>query len=219
MNFKKYLNTFITTSVPYSNCYKLIQYNDKTFRLINIKYKKNSGYELQQKFDCLECDTSFEEWKREESLRVSLTRTKSRIRELALCNNFTYFGTITVNGYFCNRYELDSCQHLLKKCLKKIKRNNKDFRYLIITEKHKDNAFHFHGLFSGIELSHNSNGYLCNDLLSREIGYNSFSIINDYNKTCNYITKYITKDCVKNSHNQIFLRSKRLTSCYGRRNK
>lgn len=145
----------------------------------------------------------------EEIQRISRVRTKSRIRELALCNNFEYFGTITINGYFCNRYELTDCQTELKKILKRIKRNNKDFKYLIITEKHKDCAFHFHGLFSGLDLSCNDFGYWENKELS-QLGYNSFSPIIDYNKCCNYITKYITKDCVKNSHNQIFIRSKGL---------
>lgn len=43
-----------------------------------------------------------------------------------------------------------------------------------------------------------------------EIGFNSFSEIRDYAKCCNYITKYITKDCVKNSHNQIYISSRGL---------
>ena len=63
--------------------------------------------------------------------------------------------------------------------------------------------------FLGLDLSLNDNGYFYNTDLS-ELGFNSFSLIHDYNKTCNYITKYITKDCVKNSRNQIFIRSKGL---------
>lgn len=41
-------------------------------------------------------------------------------------------------------------------------------------------------------------------------GYNSFSKIKDYYKCCNYITKYITKDCVKNKHNRIYFSSRGL---------
>lgn len=42
------------------------------------------------------------------------------------------------------------------------------------------------------------------------LGFNSFSKIHDYNKTCNYIMKYITKDCVRNEQNQIYISSRGL---------
>ena len=41
-------------------------------------------------------------------------------------------------------------------------------------------------------------------------GYNSFSAIREYAKCCNYITKYITDDMIKNEHNQIYFCSKGL---------
>lgn len=208
--------------------YYIIQYNENNFRLLKNKYQLEDGWELikgreelenlQDFFNNLPFPFSLDkeefrnnnEYLKSEKERCSLSRTKSRIRELALCNNFEYFGTLTLNGYLCNRYELDDAQHNLKKILKSIKRNNKDFKYLIITEKHKDGAFHFHGLFSGIDLSLNENNYFYNEELSK-LGFNSFSLIKDYSKCCNYITKYITKDCVRNSHNQIFIRSKGLS--------
>lgn len=42
------------------------------------------------------------------------------------------------------------------------------------------------------------------------MGYNSFSKIRDYNKCCNYITKYITKDCVKNDAGTVYISSRGL---------
>lgn len=51
-------------------------------------------------------------------------------------------------------------------------------------------------------------------IFSTNCGFNSFSNIRDYNKTCSYITKYITKDCVKNSHNQIYMCSRGLKKAY-----
>ena len=67
----------------------------------------------------------------------------------------------------------------------------------------------FTGLVSNIPLIINKNGYFSNPTLNK-LGYNSFSKINDYNKCCNYITKYITKDCIKNEHNQIYFCSRGL---------
>lgn len=42
------------------------------------------------------------------------------------------------------------------------------------------------------------------------LGFNSFSLIKDYNKCCNYITKYITKDCVRNGSKKIYMCSRGL---------
>lgn len=78
--------------------------------------------------------------------RISLSRTKRDIKEIALCNNFTYFATLTIDSKNCDRFSLTECQELLRKKLKKLKRKNSDFAYLFITEKHKNGAFHFHGL-------------------------------------------------------------------------
>lgn len=142
-----------------------------------------------------------------------MSRTKRNIRELSLCNDFSHFATLTINSELADRYSLDICQDKLKKTLKKIKRNNKDFRYLFITEKHKDGAFHFHGFIGGLSQDLfliNKNGYLSIPIFDETLGFNSFSPIKDYTKVCNYITKYITKDCIKNSHNQIYISSRGL---------
>lgn len=201
---------------PRDTKYYLIQYNENNYRLLKIKYKLEKGWEICQNFSEQKSEEEIEEnvldikRKEEETTRCSLSRTKSRIRELALCNNFEYFGTITINGFLNNRYELDECQNRLKKTLRRLHDRNNSLKYLIITEKHQDGAFHFHGLFSGLDLSLNEYNYFYNEDFSRDLGYNSFSLIRDYNKTCNYITKYITKECVKNSHNQVFIRSKGL---------
>lgn len=65
------------------------------------------------------------------------------------------------------------------------------------------------GLVANIPLIVNKNGYFSNPTLNK-FGYNSFSKIIDYNKCCNYITKYITKDCIRNEHNQIYISSRGL---------
>lgn len=146
----------------------------------------------------------------EEIDRISLSRTKRNIREIAICNNFTHFATITVNSQFADRFSLQKCQDLLKLKIKsKIRRYNKDFAYIFITEKHKDGAFHFHGLVKNLDFYTNDHGYLSNKVFD-EIGFNSFSKIRDFEKTCNYITKYITKDCIRNENNQIYICSRGL---------
>lgn len=150
-----------------------------------------------------------------DSSESSLSRSKREIRELALCNDFKYFVTLTVNSQSADRFSLSAVQDRLRKCIRnlrlKLNRRGIEIKYLFITEKHKDGAFHFHGLISDIsfDLYTNSNGYFSSSVFDF-LGFNSFSIIHDYTKTCNYITKYITKDCIRNENNQIFIRSRGL---------
>ena len=136
---------------------------------------------------------------KEELQRQSLSRTKRNIKELALCNSFTHFATITVNSEFCDRFSLQATQDKLKYIIKeRIRRKNKNFAYIFITEKHINGAFHFHGLIKNLnDLYTNKNGFLSHKAFD-EIGFNSFLEINtennnSYDKVCSYITKYITK--------------------------
>lgn len=48
------------------------------------------------------------------------------------------------------------------------------------------------------------------NIFDDEMGFNTFSAIKDYNKCCSYITKYVTKSCIKNEHNQIYFCSRGL---------
>ena len=178
------------------------------------KFQKEKGFEKIAKIDPYKQIEDFmfgstNITSDEEIERISLSRTKRNIKEIALCNNFEYFATITINSKNCDRYSLIETQKILKQHLKKIKRNNNNFKYLFITEKHKDAAFHFHGLVANIPLYINNYGYFSCSILDN-IGFNSFSKIIDYNKCCNYITKYITKDCIRNKHNQIYISSRGL---------
>ena len=200
------MNLIYTKNDVYTTRYFLYNYNDRDFRIVKVKSCRNTGFE-----EVFKNEQKFIDVNSDETKRVSLSRTKKNIRELALANDFTYFVTFTIDSVKCDRYSLDKCQTQLKKILHKIKRKNKDFAYILITEKHKDNAFHFHGLMKNInDLYTNSNGYLSSHIFTDELGFNSFSEIRDYTKCCNYITKYITKDCVRNSHNQIYISSRGL---------
>lgn len=199
------MNLIFNKNQVYSTRFFLYNYNNNNFRIVKVKSCRNSGFEEIKK------KNNFVDINSEEVQKSSLSRTKRNIRELALCNDFEYFATFTVNSEKCDRYSLNDVQDKLKKVLHKIKRNNKDFAFLIITEKHKDGAFHFHGLIKGItDLYVNNNGYLSSMIFDNELGFNSFSKIKDYTKCCNYILKYITKDCIKNSHNQIYISSRGL---------
>lgn len=187
----------------------LYNYNNINFRIVYLKNSRDKGFEEIKDFIDFIGTSQDNFILSNESERCSLSRTKRNIRELALCNNFTHFATLTINSHN-NRYSLNKVQTKLKYLIQEhIRRKNKEFAYIFITEKHKDGAFHFHGLVKNLDFYTNSNGYLSNKVFDR-LGYNSFSPIKNFEKCCNYISKYITKDCVKNSHNQIYISSRGL---------
>lgn len=208
------IKTYRACDVYKSHCY-LVQYNDDYFKILLNKYQKEKGFEKITKINPYKqiedfmCGTNETITTKEELERQSLSRTKRNIKELALCNNFEYFATVTIASSSCDRYSLIECQKKFKCKLQTIKKYNRKFKYLFITEKHKDGAFHFHGLVANIPLITNNYGYFSNPTLNK-LGFNSFSKIIDYNKCCNYITKYITKDCIRNEHNQIYISSRGL---------
>ena len=203
------MNKFLVPSdfIYDNNVLELVQYNDSYFRLVLMNKRRKKGYELVDKIFNKK-DTEFYS---QEIDRISLSRTKRNIREICLCNDFSYFATVTVNSNLCDRFSLDECQKKLRQRLENLKIKYKDFKYIFITEKHKNGAFHFHGLISDIEEDFyiNENGFKSSKEFDK-LGFNSFSKIKNYNACCNYITKYITKDCIRNSHNQIYISSRGL---------
>lgn len=199
MDYRKLL---FNKNKVYETKFFLYQYNDHNLRVVKQKYARNKGFE--------DIKINGDKVDKDEVERISISRTRRNIRELALCNAFEYFATITLDCKKCDRYSLDECQQLLRRKLKTLKQYNKNFAYLFITEKHKDGAFHFHGLIKGIDNFYtNEYGYLSHKLFDT-MGFNSFSKIRDYNKCCNYITKYITKDCVKNDAGTVYISSRGL---------
>lgn len=196
--------------------YRLYSYNGTgNYRIVRLK--SSSGYTgrtLSQIVEELTTPKKLESFDSESS-RCSLSRTKRRIKEICLCNEFEYFVTLTINSKNSDRFNLDEVQSTLKKKFIYYKRKNKEFKYIFITEKHKDGAFHFHGMMKNIDENDiyiNDFGYYSSHYFDK-LGFNSFSKIVDYNKCCNYIMKYITKDCVRNSNGYIYIYSQGLKKC------
>lgn len=212
----------------YEDTYRLYHYQDDVFRLVYFR-KRQKGFEKVLKkplndgynvYDLADYKYDIPQEKvtnQEEIERISLSRTKRKIKEICLCNNFKYFVTLTINSKNADRFSLQECQDNLQRLIKnysmRFSRRNIKFHYILITEKHKNGAFHFHGLFSDLlesDIYTNEYGYISSHFFDEKLGFCSFSPIKDILKCANYITKYITKDCIKNEHNQIYLCSKGL---------
>lgn len=166
------------------------------------------------------------------SLYVSINRTKQKIYDYAFANDWSngWFFTITFNENRTDRFDYTECYKRINTFLKVVKRNNPDFQYIFIPEQHKNGAWHFHGIGNNCpNLEFVSSGkYALGKILydkpidgSKEVfninerswkyGFTQCTKIEDTDKICSYITKYITKDLMENTQGKHrYLKSKNL---------
>ena len=108
-------------------------------------------------------------------LTNNVIRARTRVFELAICNNFEYFITLTINDEKLDRYNLKGYIKKLGQFIRDYrKKHSTDIQYLLIPEKHKDGAWHVHGLIKGIpadQLQKNEYGYLDWEEYKKRLGY------------------------------------------------
>ena len=191
-----------TKNSVYKEQFFRVDYNKDYFEFILIRSVRQSGYE-EIKQNKMKTDVN-------EITRIEVSRIKSKIKEYSLCNDFDYFFTQTLNTNH-NRYDLNQFKSLIQRKFKAYKRINPAFKYLIIYEKHKDGAYHLHGLVSGLGLDvyKNSNNYLSLAFFE-DLGFNSLSKIKDNVKVSHYITKYISKNIEKTNTGYSYFHSQGL---------
>ncbi|MEE0929420.1 MAG: hypothetical protein UIM53_00305 [Acutalibacteraceae bacterium] len=151
-----------------------------------------------------------------ERLEQSLSRTRRYIYEYALCNDFKYFATFTIDSKKFDRYDLSSFYRSFSRFMRYFfrEKHNTDYSYLIVPELHEDDAIHLHSLMSfdkkfltafSLSDKRKLSNYIVSKLkrneqvyefceYSKRYGFNVFEEISDIQKVSAYITKYITKD-------------------------
>ena len=154
----------------------------------------------------------------DEKLSASLSRTRAAIYELALCNEWEWFVTLTLNPEYHDRKDLKSHKKKLSVWIRNYNRIHKtDIKYLLIPEQHADGeSWHMHGLMKGlpiehlrefteqeklpirilIELKKGRKVYTWEDY-AKKFGYITVTKIRHLESVSRYITKYVTKDLAK----------------------
>lgn len=134
----------------------------------------------------------------DEKLSNNLIRAKTTVFELAMCNEFEYFVTLTLSEEKYNRYDLGKYIKDLGQFFRDYRKKfNVNVQYLLIPEPHRDKAWHMHGLIMGIPRNHlekNKNGYMDWKAYSEKFGYMSIDPVRNQEAVSKYITKYITKN-------------------------
>ena len=137
---------------------------------------------------------------KEDDKRRSLSRTKQRIYEIVRNDDWEYFVTLTFDGQKVNRYDYGETSKKLSQWLKNLHRRLPDIRYMFVPEKHKDGAYHFHGIIAccaGLHLTDSDkkdHGRPIYNIGSYRLGWSTATRVRDNAAVVRYITKYITKE-------------------------
>ncbi|HHX70441.1 MAG TPA: replication endonuclease [Gallicola sp.] len=157
--------------------------------------------------------------KNEEKLDNNISRAKSKIYEYALCNDFEYFVTLTLDSKKMDRSNINEYIKKLGQYIRDIKKSTgQKIEYILIPERHADGEnWHMHGLMKNLqdlrkyEESENipkrmkdkiikyreENLYLYEWVgYSRRFGFNCIEPIRNKDACSRYITKYISKNLV-----------------------
>ena len=151
---------------------------------------------------------------------VSMKRTKKKVYDYAKCNDWDWFVTFTFSPQRVDRYDYDNCIKKIKPWLDNVRRASPALSYLVVPVRHKDGAWHFHGLFSGlpdkqivwtgryvikrIRMQGRSKYVRTLDKIykfgSYKLGWMTATRVKDKERVTSYITKYITKDLCNASY-------------------
>lgn len=82
-----------------------------------------------------------------DNLRRAQRRAASQLRDYALCNEWKYFVTFTLDAARVDRYDVGAMTRRLNRWLdNRVRRDS--LRYIIVPELHQDGALHYHGLIN-----------------------------------------------------------------------
>lgn len=181
-----------------------------TWKIINPKYYINGNNKSEENRNYTEkCTVN------DEKLANNLLRTRNRIYELASCNAWSYFVTLTFSREKIDRTTLALIIKLLSQFIRDCgKKYGFKIDYLLVPELHADmTAWHLHGLIRGLPIKalkeftgtkktpkriremirQGRHIYSWTDF-DRRFGYCTFEPVRNHEAVSKYITKYITKD-------------------------
>lgn len=129
----------------------------------------------------------------------SMRRARAKLRRLALANEFDYFVTLTLDPAKIDRYDGAAVVKALGRWADNMVRRH-GLRYILVPERHKDGAFHFHGFFAGdgLEIADSGvewGGRPVYNLPQWPYGFTTAQrLYGDYHAAVGYCCKYIGKE-------------------------
>ncbi len=190
---------------------KILGHSDKLkIKVTTCGTVRSSGVEYDYSSDYTEKGSV-----NDEKLANNITRARTAIFELASCNPWEYFVTLTVDSKKYDRSDLDMIMKKLRKFVNYLNiKYGAKIDYLLIPETHADGEnWHLHGLMRGLpkdtlkqfELGGIMGKYIAEKVkkglviynwipYAEKFGYCSVEPLRNEEAATKYITKYITED-------------------------
>ena len=129
----------------------------------------------------------------------AMRRARAQVRELALANPaLSLFVTLTLDARRVDRYDMAEITRKLNSWLDNNVRR-RGLAYVLVPERHKDGAIHFHGLFNEalevVDSGHtDKGGHTVYNLPGWSLGYTTaIRLYGEREAAVGYVTKYIGK--------------------------
>lgn len=129
----------------------------------------------------------------------AMRRARAQVRELALANTaLSLFVTLTLDSRRVDRYDMVEITRKLNAWLDNSVRR-RGLAYVLVPERHKDGAIHFHGLFNrALALADSgytdSGGHVIFNLPQWSLGFTTaIELYGEREAAVGYVTKYIGK--------------------------
>lgn len=133
-----------------------------------------------------------------DDLLRSMRRARAKVRRLALSNDFRWFVTLTLDQQNVDRYDSKAIQKKIRTWLDNNVRR-RGLSYILVPERHKDGAIHFHGFFNdvleAVDSGHmDKRGHTIFNLPRWTLGFSTaIELYGDYGSAVAYVCKYIGK--------------------------
>jgi len=141
--------------------------------------------------------------------KSSTRRSKTSVTDYALCNKFSQFITLTFDQKLTDSFNYDLCKKLVSKWINNQRRHSPLLTYILVAEKHKSGAIHFHMITNNYrgELTTAVNpktgkivrkkGKTIYNIDGWKYGFSTLSNIDNQQATAYYLQKYLTKDFIE----------------------
>lgn len=132
------------------------------------------------------------------NLNRARRRAAAAVTDYALANDFKYFVTLTFDRQRVDRWDDTEVLRVTKNWLDNMVRRW-GLSYVLVPERHKDGAIHFHGFFNGavegVDSGHKTTrGQIIYNLPRWAWGFTTaIEVYGEYGAAVGYVCKYITK--------------------------